>query len=248
MIMGQRAKKLPIASAGNAPVIEITDDNWRRIEHAYRRELSPAVRKQIHKITQTFAAEAQLECRAEPAAATRTRIEAIKAAASLLHRELHTGTTTADTYARTLIKRQLANDHPPKHKVSDFDAEIDDSDTGIFEAAMRWDPPTIHDDLRVISEHAVSLVFACQAALSELKAGPSFRKGEAWCKWVRRLTDIAKKNDLPWGASQETTNQSQFVNFIRKLQCCCVPDEYWHTNHSYGAMAKAITRAREAGQ
>jgi VCBS repeat-containing protein len=74
-----------------------------------------------------------------------------------------------------------------------------------------------------------------------------FSKGEAWERWIRRLTSIAKAHNLPGGARKDSDKQSgshasPFVEFVWGLQQF-VPGTHRRA-HSKGALAKAITEAR----
>ena len=52
--MARRARKLPMASAGGAPDLTISEADWQRIEGAYGEQLSGSVRADIVKATQQF--------------------------------------------------------------------------------------------------------------------------------------------------------------------------------------------------
>jgi len=73
-----------------------------------------------------------------------------------------------------------------------------------------------------------------------------FSKGEAWDRWIVRLTRIAKKHGLPSGvrkdSDKQSDRQSPFVEFIWALQQF-VPDAH-RLKHSKGAVAVAIVAVR----
>jgi VCBS repeat-containing protein len=72
-----------------------------------------------------------------------------------------------------------------------------------------------------------------------------FSKGEAWDRWIVRLTSIAEKHGLPWRVrkdSDKQSDQSPFVELIWELQQS-VPGTHRRA-HSKDALAKAITEAR----
>jgi VCBS repeat-containing protein len=73
-----------------------------------------------------------------------------------------------------------------------------------------------------------------------------FSKGEAWDRWIVRLTSIAEKHGLPWRVRKDSDEQSRsspFVEFVWALQRF-VPDAH-RRKHSRGAVAGAIVAARQ---
>jgi hypothetical protein len=234
VIMGKRAPKLPVASAGGRAeeeerrkVVAITDSDWQRIESAYGRELSPEARRDIHEKTQEFVDRAEFEQNAEPVSDARDRITIIERAASSLRSALDGGDHDADGHARTLIKKHL-------RKVGD---------------AIKKHRRKKDDPLRGISSDIRVLIFASQDALRELDDAKDqgFSKGEAWERWIRRLTSIAKAHNLPGGARKDSDKQSgshasPFVEFVWGLQQF-VPGTHRRA-HSKDALAKAISEAR----
>src|SRR5262249_10082530 len=72
----------------------------------------------------------------------------------------------------------------------------------------------------------------CERALAELrsKKDSGFRRGEMWELWVRKLTAILSKSELPTQVRKDAdktkaTRPSPFVSFIRELQVC-LPEKY----------------------
>jgi hypothetical protein len=226
--MGKRAPRLPVASAERIRVT-ITDSDWRRIEKAYGQKLSPEVRRDIREKTQEFVDRAEFEKNAEPVSDARDRINTIMGAAGSLRSALDGGDHDADVYARTLIKKHL-------RKKGD----------AIKKRRRKKDDP-----LRGISSDIRVLIFASQDALRELNdtKDEGFKKGDAWKRWIRRLTSIAKAHNLPGGARKDSDKQSgshasPFVEFVWGLQQF-VPGTHRRA-HSKDALAKAITEARMA--
>jgi hypothetical protein len=249
--MGKRAPKLPVASAGageeerpkwrgkatsvprqgffrllTRKVVDITDNDWQRIEKAYGQKLSPEVRRDIREKTQEFVDRAEFEKNAEPVSDARDRINTIMGAAGSLRSALDGGDHDADVYARTLIKKHL-------RKKGD----------AIKKRRRKKDDP-----LRGISSDIRVLIFASQDALRELNdtKDEGFKKGDAWKRWIRRLTSIAKAHNLPGGARKDSDKQSgshasPFVEFVWALQQS-VPKA--HRRSSRGALAGAIVGAR----
>jgi hypothetical protein len=243
--MARFAPKLPVASAGSGegeekrpPKVAITDRDWQSIESAYGQKLSPQARRDIHEKTQEFVDRAEFEQNAERVSDARDRITDIIKAASLLRSALDGGDHDADSHARTLIKRHLRKQSDAK-KQKEGDA--------IKRRRRKKDDP-----LRGISSDIRALIFASQDALRELDDAKDqgFSKGEAWDRWIVRLTSIAEKHGLPWRGRKDSDKQKQsgspvspFVEFVWALQQF-VPDAHHRRAHSKGALAKAISEAR----
>jgi hypothetical protein len=234
--MGKRAPKLPVASAERERVT-ISDHDWQRIERAYGQKLSPEARRDIHEKTQKFVDGAEFERHAEPISDARNRISTIIGAASSLRSALDGGDRDADIYARFVIKKHLRREgDAKKHLQKEGDA--------IKKRRRKKD-----DALRGISSDMRLLIFASEDALRELDDAKDqgFSKGEAWERWIRRLTSIAKAHNLPGGARKDSDKQSgshasPFVEFVWGLQQF-VPGTHRRA-HSKDALAKAITEAR----
>jgi hypothetical protein len=235
--MGKRAPRLPVASAGGGEeerrkVVAITDSDWQRIEKAYGQKLSPEARRDIHEKTQEFVDRAEFEQNAELASDACDRISIIANAASSLRSALNDGDHDADVYARTLIK---------KHLWKQRDAKKQKEGDAVKKRRRKKDDP-----LRNISSDMRLLIFASQDALGELDDAndQGLSKGEAWDRWIVRLTSIAEKRGLPWRVRKDSDKQkrcSPFVEFVWELQRS-VPKA--HRRYSRGALAGAVVGAR----
>src|SRR5262249_11825586 len=77
-----------------------------------------------------------------------------------------------------------------------------------------------------ISSDMRLLIFRCQDALRELDdtKDQGFSKGEAWDRWIVRLTSIAEKHSLPWRVRKDSDKRSPsspfspFVELVWELQ------------------------------
>jgi hypothetical protein len=240
VLMGKRAPKLPVASAGGGEeeewrkVVAITDSDWQRIEKAYRQKLSLEARRDIHEKTQEFVDRAEFEQNAEPVSDARDRITTIIGAASSLRSAIDSGVHDADIYACSLIKKHLWKQSEAKKQK---------------EGDIKRRRRKKRDPLRNISSDMRLLIFRCQDALRELDdtKDQGFSKGEAWDRWIVRLTSIAEKHGLPWRVRKDSDKQSQqsrispFVELVWELQQS-VPKA--HRRSSRGALAGAIVGAR----
>jgi hypothetical protein len=94
----------------------------------------------------------------------------------------------------------------------------------------------------------------CKRALAELSEESGFQLGEAWQLWVRKLTSILLKRQLPTQVRKDTDKSkaakpSAFVAFMRELQAC-IPGPYRRSQpggpdfRGNIALSTAIGRAR----
>src|SRR5262245_40044948 len=203
-------------------------------------------RERTYTRRQEFVDRAEFEQNAELASDACDRISIIAKAASSLRSALNDGDHDADVYARTLIK---------KHLWKQRDAKKQKEGDAIKKRRRKKDAP-----LRNISSGMRLLIFASQDALRELDdlKDQGFSKGEAWDRWIVRLTSIAKKHGLPWRVRKDLHwrkdsdkqsdcqsplfRQSPFVEFVWALQKF-VPDAH-RRKHSRGALVAAIVSAR----
>jgi hypothetical protein len=242
VVMARRVRTLPIASAERVRVT-ISDRDWQSIESAYGQKLSPQARRDIHEKTQEFVDRAEFEQNAEPVSDVHNRINTIIRAAGSFRSALHDGDHDADVYARRLLRKQLRKkgDAIKKRRRKKGDAIKK-------RRRKRVDP------LCKISSDVTRLIFTFQDAQKELNdtKDEGFKKGDAWKRWIRRLTSIAKAHNLPRGARKDSDKQSgshashvsPFVEFVWGLQQF-VPGTHRRA-HSKDALAKAITEARMA--
>jgi hypothetical protein len=92
------------------------------------------------------------------------------------------------------------------------------------------------------------LVRDCDAVMNRMAIQEGYRPGEAWDRWIWRVTDILKAAGLPTGARKDTDKNkrasSPFVEFMCLLSRCCLPVKFRRHTHSNNAMAEAIGEAR----
>jgi hypothetical protein len=220
--------RLPLASVGGRPAeFSPADAQWKQIERAYGHSLPEAVRQGIREATTNFLRWEPYERAAELVSLARERVLTVQKGAKTLYDALVAApSTTASVYAHHLIKRHLADEKYWRRK-------------------LRGQNEDKFERFRRLSE---LLVDACTSALTELNdpSRPGHREGDCWEGWVRNLTYIAKKHNLPTGARTDTRpsdKQSPFVALVSKLQQL-VPVAAVHHAHSNDALAKAIQRAR----
>ena len=222
--MSRPSLKLPIAVAGGDSNLTIKKSDWKRIESAYGRELSGAVREAVLKATQEFVYWEGLERSAQPAKDTKTKIHLLKSGAASFQKNLWAHAFSASDvgfYASHLIKRNF------------HDSRLADTNQ-LF---------------NTLSGLLTSFQVACTGALSDLQTAPSFVQGECWGGWIRQLTRTLKENGLRTevrkdaGGKSKSDKHSPFVHLVHELQNC-LPNGYRRSVHSDGALAKAIVEAR----
>lgn len=224
--MAQVTPRIPIASvSGGDPKLTITEENWQRIQDAYRSDLSPDLRKKIYEATIAFLQFVPFEQTAQPVSIARQKIKRVRKAATALQKAIleHPQSDAGDAtlYATRLINRY-------------FD---DGSITG-------------RDKLGFLGKLMGPLSTACLLALGYLDNPKNYgrREGDAWRLWVQRLKSILAAKGLPTEVRKDTDknktgNPSPFVAFIRELQAC-VPETFRRSTQSDGALAQSVAIVR----
>jgi hypothetical protein len=224
-VMARREAKVLMALLDGHPTANISTPDWQRIEYHYARRLPQEIRHEIEHVTREFAFSALFERRAARVADARVEVEEIRDAAEQFRIILGRPSANVDGthYARHLFRNLVRSDLLPSYHG--------------FPSS---------DPIQVISELLCSCITACDAATNELD-NPDFSviEGKAWEQFVRTLTTILEKTNLPTGASNDKNKRiSPFVNLVRELQECIPAESRQHT-HSDLALAKAINGARK---
>ena len=256
------------------PKVAITDSDWQQIEKAYGQELSPEARGDVYEKTQKYVDRAEFEQNAELVSDARDRTNAIIRAAGLFRSALDGGDRDADVHARTLIKKHLwKQSGAEKQKEGDAikrRRRKKDDPLRNISGGVRLLIFASQDALRELDEmpaemtswgwifatwpSRVTFTLACSCSGWPYLSDPpsraisprdqGFSKGEAWDRWIVRLTSIAEKHGLPWRVRKDSDKQSRsspFVELVWELQQS-VPKA--HRRYSRGALAGAIVAAR----
>lgn len=223
--MPRIGRKLPLASAGGRPQVSITAPGWRKIEKAYREELSFEVRNSIVQATQYFCDWEVFVRTAAPLSYATDQLALIQNTAEGLRQVIlgQIPSTPTSIYVKHLIKKHFSNHNLPK---GDYSRQI----------------------YSILS----SLVYACEQGVKDTQGVElgGFQQGNAWDQWIRDLTLIVKKNGLKWRVRNDSDKQpggdasSPFVNLIRELQLH-LPKDCKRRAYADTALPKAITRARK---
>src|SRR5262249_3717939 len=207
-------RTIPISTAAGVETLNITGDDWRRIENAYGCKLSPEVRDCIHRETEEYIRSAELEANARPLSDVKERLRQIESAA---HKALSVmldekaKASDAEIYLKRLVSKNFTDPRMPD-SVNKFDSFV---------------------------QLLQNFKLACCLAERELecldhvcgnKRKPTtptsdpFRPGTAWARWVRALTALAKERGLPWGVRKDSARRrdiaissSSFVRFVESL-------------------------------
>lgn len=236
----RRSRKLPFASAGGEPDLTFSEADWQRIEQAYREPLSADVRSSVVEATQKFVYWEGFERKAEPVAKAQEFIAAYKRAAMGLQQAMSTGgSSDARTSARYLVMKHFQDPRLSDKAGSSYVGRFHTL-TGVL---------TSFQSACIIALRELEPPPSTRGLLGDLGALPSFRDGEGWALWIRRLTEIADDNALPHGVRKDAGNksrsdkQSPFTLFVWELQKC-LPKECKCPTQSKSALAKAIGKAR----
>jgi hypothetical protein len=230
--------KVPFSSGGHSG-FRTPDSAWAPIEVAYGQTLPSRVRQEIVAATAHFVDMAAVELEAPPAMPAKRRVERLRKSARKLADELTKCRTfkpnSPELWADELIFQHLRL--PP----------LDNGQPR---------PTSVH--LAPGLGYIAKFISACDAAKNEMNEMKLryWRAGSAWNDWIKALTKIMTKHDLPIGASGTvaTTNSDPddwrldldyppFTAFMRALQQQ-VPANVQKHMCSDAALAGAINRAR----
>ena len=159
--MSRSAPTIPIASAGGAPPLSITDQDWSGIEETYGHSLPAEVRQRILEATTEFVYWEVFERTAEPLSLAKERVTSVQRAADVFHRALHGSMTNSRRYADRTIERHF--DYP-----------------GTSSTSKKLAP---QGKLKHLNRVLTSLERACNLALGEMGDAPEWREGECWDQW-----------------------------------------------------------------
>jgi hypothetical protein len=228
--MAQFKPKSRFSAASGRPKFRISKADWDRIEAAYGHSLSPPVRRKIRGATRDLD-WVELERKSATISETSARVHTIKKAAHEFRESILRCpakiSREADYYARSLICKHMGLPFEGRDGLQNLVLKIE----------------------RDIAK-------GCRQALAELRGEKEsgFRHGETWELWVRKLTSILKKSQLPVQVRKDTdkakvAKPSAFVAFMRELQAC-IPKAYRksqpRSSHFEAniALSTAISRAR----
>ena len=228
--MGKVAPRVPVATIrGGEPQLNISKDDWERIEAAYGSVLPAKLRRQIQDATRPFLLFVEGEQAAQPASVARAHVERVKKAAAKLCQVVLENPQNSAWDARNYANRLIGQNF---------------NDAG----------KSVRDLPGWLGTLMVSLGAACNHALTQLDdpGRQGRRKGDTWENWARKLTAILAANGLPTQVRKDTDKNihrkpSPFVHFIRELQSC-VSKEFRRGTHSDNALSEAISRAQGHGR
>jgi hypothetical protein len=225
--MPRNKRLLPIASAlGPTPRVSIPDDEWRCLGEILGKVLQPAIRKEIIEVTDRFLHFAAFELTREPIDEALNRLEALTKTGEDLLRALADAGSSGDgsVYAVHLLRHHFVA--PEIRRKDKFDA---------------------------LTNIITSFVVACAKAREELSDRSSdHRQTDSWETWIRNLTEIMKRNNLPTAARKDAVlnksgTPSEFVLFIKQLQRQ-FDERFRRGTHSTDALAVAIGRSRRVAK
>lgn len=168
--MAKHSSTGPFGS-GEKPIIDIDDDRWKRIEHAYGSSLSLPIRARIIRAIESYLFLHSVERTPERMAKVKVVLESHDKAASRFFNELFTGpsvTSDAGAYAHYLIENNF--------KSSQTELGLD----GLL------------DVLRAFH-------IACNVSIKQLNdpSSSKTRKSDAWSIWINRLAEIVSEGGSP---------------------------------------------------
>ena len=221
--MPPRRSRLPFGFT-SLPDFKVSGPAWEKLEIAYRHAVPQQARAEIIAATTRMVCLTQAALSARPLSETTKRIDQFeKAAANLLSVFTAPGPSASIHFAATIIEQELKELLGDSH-----DHTFDD----------------FHDRV---------LAFAVACGHGKILAALLAAEGtdQAFGPWIRDLTHICKRHQLPTGARRDTDKNktgtpSPFVALVAGLQKL-LPEKYQHGRQSDAALAKVIKIARRSG-
>jgi hypothetical protein len=218
--MPKRKRKILV---GSGHPVKAPRFDWQLIEKAYGFSLSRPVRQKLRGVSIEYASNASLELTLAPVADACREIKRVLVAAEQLGDAIPelSGTCDGAWYARHLLMNHIRDPALPDPSVRPY-----------------------RDPVQVLSQILASCLTACHSSLKELDNPDwSVEEGQAWKRWINRLTIILSGANLPISARKDEAVPSAFVSLVHELQSCLPLVCRRHTQ-SNQALALAIGRAR----
>jgi hypothetical protein len=231
--MSKRKGKIPRVSVGAVKPFNVTDEAWQKIDAAFGRSTSREARTQVALATAGFLRAAQAEKNAGLMDHALQRVNRLRECAQQLIDAV--GDRDIGDVIREYVDDELGEEYSRLKVEKDFDKRL----------------PT-HRYVSWVSLELGRFANACHNWIDIAPRHGFWPDGGAWNQWIRQLTAILEAHNLPTGASKDTTKKksdraSPFVDFVYSLQEL-LPNEYFRGQHSAGALATAISRARKVSR
>jgi hypothetical protein len=223
--VSSKRSRISLSEAGQVQVDAIERDfqsYWEDIERAYGRVLPEEVRKSVILAVQALINDTAIEQNAFLTTVANERIREIRRGALELKSILN--------------KRPLPDHHNEREITLLLNNEI-----------KKLGPP--RSELRESAMMASRLVTACNRALEKTASDQGFQEGNTWKHFIRVMTAILKKANLPTGASQSRDKRiddrpSPFVALISEIQNKLPANVRRHERADPLSLAKKINEAR----
>jgi hypothetical protein len=220
--------KIPLIKLRAVQPFKLSDESWRTVETAYSQSISPEIRTQIANVTTRFL---QLAI-AERTGSMNDAVERI----------------------RRLRDRALSlNDAIKERPIDDAIREYVDDELAQTYALLNYDEPLpARNYVGRLSLELGRFVNACNEVLNFAPKYDYWPDGGAWEVWIRQLTGILDAHGLQTGARKDATKNkadkaSSFVEFVYSFQKL-LPNQYVRGQHSKGALATSIAKARRGSK
>jgi hypothetical protein len=227
--MPKRKGKIPRITVCAVKPFSLSDENWQKVDAAYGQSIPSEARSQIELATTAFLRVANAEKNTGLMDDALRRASHLRECASQLIDAIgdrpigdvirgYVDEALADEYWRLKVTKKFAK-HLPTHPY------------------VSW-----------VSLELGRFMNACDNMIDLAPRYDFWADGGAWKRWIRRLSTIFDAHGLQTGARKDTTKNkankaSPFVEFVYSLQEL-LPSEYIRSQHSRGALATAIGKAR----
>jgi hypothetical protein len=231
-LMPKAKGKIPRIKMLAVQPIELNDAQWKSIELAYGRSITPEVREQIVLATNRFIQLEKAEEGVETMSDAIKRIDALHKCAKALI---------------AAIDKRPIGDTTREYVDDGIALEYSSLETGDF--GKRFSTRNYVSCLCLELSRFVAACEKTSGQFTDASQNTYWPDGAAREIWIRDLTRLLEAHGLPTGVRKDIERReslpddaSPFLKFIRALQDC-LPNRYQRTS-ARGALSEAITKAR----
>jgi hypothetical protein len=205
----------------------VTEEGWRLLEKTYGCKIPDEARSAINAATNKFLQLASAEEDAPLKADALKRLENLK--------------------GRTTSLEEAINELPVDNPIREY---VDEEIAFAYSISRYEHSIPILEYLSTFERELGRFSKACQDIITNLSSHDFWPTGGAWDVWIRQLTTILDRHDLPTSARKDSDKAksdkaSQFVELVAAFQELIIPEQLRRSDLSKPALANAIHKARK---
>ena len=224
--MPRISEKLPRITIRGETGLCVTEKGWRLIEGRYGHQIPDEARSAVNAVINKFLQLASAEVDAPLKEDAFNRLRNLK--------------------DRTDSLREAFNELPVDNPVRQY---VDEEIAFAYSISQYENATPILEYVSVFERDLERFSKACDETITFLSGHIFWPTGGAWDVWIRQLTTILNRHDLPTSARKDSDKAksdkaSEFVELVDELQRLIIPERFQRSIHSKPALATAIHKAR----